>query len=61
MNSDQVKGVVKKAVGKIQRKTGQAVGSPSQEVKGATKQAEGTAQKAVGDVKQDLKSKPRAI
>jgi uncharacterized protein YjbJ (UPF0337 family) len=60
MNSDQVKGSVKDAVGKVQRKVGEATGSTSQQVKGAVKQAEGKGQKAVGDVRQavDDASKP---
>lgn len=54
MNSDQVKGTVKDAAGKVQRKTGEAVGSTKQQVKGAAKQAEGKAQKAVGDVREQV-------
>ena len=55
MNSDQVKGAVKKSIGKLQRKAGKAVGSPRHQMKGAAKQAEGTAQKAFGDAKEDFK------
>lgn len=54
MNSDQVKGTVKDAAGKVQRKTGEAIGSTKQQVKGAAKQAEGKAQKAVGDVREQI-------
>jgi uncharacterized protein YjbJ (UPF0337 family) len=35
MNSDQIKGTIKDAAGKVQRKAGEAVGSPKQQVKGA--------------------------
>jgi uncharacterized protein YjbJ (UPF0337 family) len=51
MNKDQVKGAVKNAAGKVQQKTGEAIGSTDQQVKGLVKQAEGKAQKAFGDVK----------
>jgi len=39
MNSDQIKGTIKDAAGKVQRKAGEAVGSPKQQVKGTRKQA----------------------
>jgi len=52
MNSDQIKGTIKDAAGKVQRKAGEAVGSPKQQVKGTLKQAEGKAQKAWGDTKE---------
>jgi len=55
MNSDQVKGTIKDAAGKVQRKAGEVVGSPKQQVKGAMKQAEGKSQKAVGDAKEAVK------
>ncbi|SMP79914.1 CsbD family protein [Noviherbaspirillum suwonense] len=51
MNKDQVKGAVKDAVGKVQTKAGEAMGSNKQQAKGMAKQAEGKAQKAVGNVK----------
>ncbi len=56
MNKDQVKGVVKDAAGKVQQKTGEAIGSTDQQVKGLVKQAEGKAQKAYGDVKEALEN-----
>jgi uncharacterized protein YjbJ (UPF0337 family) len=61
MNKDQAKGAVKDAVGKVQRKTGEAIGSEEQQAKGLAKQAEGKAQKGVGNVKEaakDLTRKP---
>ena len=51
MNKDQVKGAVKDAAGKVQRKAGEAMGSNKQQAKGMTKQAEGKVQKAAGDMK----------
>jgi uncharacterized protein YjbJ (UPF0337 family) len=58
MNRDQVKGSIKDAAGKVQRKAGEAVGSTEQQVKGAARQVEGKVQKAAGDVREAAK-KPR--
>lgn len=58
MNSNQIKGAVKDAAGKVQRKTGEATGDLSQQAKGAARQVAGKAQKAVGDV-QDTARKAR--
>jgi len=55
MNSDQIKGAVKDAAGKVQSKTGEIIGSPEQQAKGMAKQAEGKTQKKVGDAKEVLK------
>lgn len=55
MNKDQVKGTVKDIVGKVQEKTGQALGDTKQQVKGIVKQVEGQSQKAKGDAKEVLK------
>jgi len=57
MNSDQIKGTIKDAAGKIQRKAGEALGSPKEQVKGTLKQAEGKAQKALGDAKDAMNNK----
>ena len=51
MNKDQVKGAVRDAAGKVQRKAGEAMGSNKQQAKGMAKQAEGKMQKAAGDMK----------
>lgn len=53
MNRDQVKGSVKDAAGKIQRKVGEAVGSTKQQIKGAAKQVEGKIQKGIGNARDD--------
>jgi uncharacterized protein YjbJ (UPF0337 family) len=58
MNRDQVKGSIKDAAGKVQRKAGEAAGSTGQQIKGAARQAEGKMQKAAGDVREAAK-KPR--
>ncbi len=58
MNKDQVKGVAKEVVGKVQEEAGKLVGSREQQIKGLSKQISGKVQKGAGDVKQvveDLK------
>lgn len=52
MNKDQVKGVAKGVVGKVQEQAGKLVGNKDQQVKGLAKQISGNVQKGVGDVKQ---------
>lgn len=59
MNTDQVKGAVKEAVGKVQQKTGEIIDSPEQQIKGAAKQVEGSVQKNYGDAKEDIKDATR--
>jgi uncharacterized protein YjbJ (UPF0337 family) len=53
MNRDQVKGSVKDAAGKIQRKAGEITGSAKQQIKGAAKQVEGKIQKGIGNARDD--------
>ena len=55
MNTDQIKGTLKDAAGKVQQKAGEWIDSPEQQAKGIAKQVEGTAQKKLGDVKEVLK------
>jgi len=55
MNKDQVKGTVKQAAGKVQQKTGEAIGSEKQQAKGVGRQLEGKIQKGFGDVKEGHK------
>ncbi len=55
MNTDQVKGALKEAAGKVQTKTGELIDSPEQQAKGLVNQAEGKTQKKVGDAKEVLK------
>jgi uncharacterized protein YjbJ (UPF0337 family) len=60
MNKDQVKGVAKDIVGKVQEEAGKLTGSKEQQILGLSKQISGKAQKGLGDVKQaidDLKKK----
>jgi uncharacterized protein YjbJ (UPF0337 family) len=52
MNTDQVKGALKEAAGKVQQKAGELIDSPEQQAKGLAKQVEGATQKKVGDVKE---------
>ena len=54
MNKDQVKGVTKQVVGKVQEQAGKLVGSKEQQVKGLSKQISGKVQESVGDVKQSV-------
>ena len=55
MNTDQVKGALKEAAGKVQTKAGELIDSPEQQAKGLLNQAEGKPQKSVGDAKEVLK------
>ena len=55
MNKDQVKGVTKDVVGKVQEKAGKLVGSKDQQIKGLSKQISGKMQKGVGDVEESVK------
>lgn len=55
INKNQVKGVVKDVVGKVQEEAGKMVGNKEQEAKGLKKQVEGKAEKALGDVKEVVK------
>jgi uncharacterized protein YjbJ (UPF0337 family) len=55
MNNDQVKGAAKDAAGKVQQKTGEAIGSPEQHAKGLAKQAAGKTQQAAGDLREVVK------
>lgn len=59
MNKDQVKGAAKDLAGKVQRKTGEAIGSPEHQLKGASKQVEGKTQKAYGDTKEAIRDASR--
>ena len=59
MNKDQIKGGLKEVAGKVQEKTGEVVGSKSQQAKGMAKEVEGKAQKGVGDAKETLKDAGR--
>lgn len=52
MNTNQVKGAVKDAAGKVRRKVGEAVDSPTEQLKGAAEQVAGKTQKALGDVQE---------
>ncbi|HYD81715.1 MAG TPA: CsbD family protein [Paucimonas sp.] len=54
MNRDQIRGGLKDAAGKFQRKFGQLFGSGKQEMQGTETQAEGKTQKTVGNVTDTL-------
>jgi len=55
MNKDQVKGAAKEVAGKVQKNTGDAIGSTEQQAKGMAKEAEGKVQKNLGDARETLK------
>lgn len=55
MNSNQVKGSIKEAAGKVQRKAGDLIDSPKQQVQGTTREVEGKAQKQLGNLQEDVK------
>ncbi len=55
MNKDQVKGTMKEAEGKVQKKAGEVTDNGTQEAKGMGKEAEGKIQKNYGDAKSDVK------
>jgi len=59
MNKDQVKGAVKEAAGKVQKNTGEAIGSTEQQAKGMAREAAGKTQKNLGDAKETLKNSNR--
>jgi len=50
-----VEGGLKEAAGKIQEKTGNLLGSKSQEAKSMAKEVAGKAQRALGDAKETVK------
>lgn len=52
MEKEQFKGSAKDTAGKVQRKTGEMLGSEEQQAKGAARQAEGKTQKAAGKVRE---------
>ena len=53
MNSDQIKGRVKEAGGKLQQKAGKATGSLKHQAKGLVKQGSGKLQKNAGDARNE--------
>lgn len=57
MNKDQVKGVAKEIVGKVQEEAGKLVGSKNQQIKGLSKEVAGKVEKNYGDAKEALKNK----
>ena len=60
MNTDQIKGAVKEAAGKVQSKTGEVIGSQEQQAKGMAKQVEGNVQKNVGNAKEIIKDSTKS-
>jgi uncharacterized protein YjbJ (UPF0337 family) len=54
MNKDQVKGMAKEGMGKLQKKTGKLIGSPEHRVKGLAKETEGKVQKNIGGARESM-------
>jgi len=54
MNKDQIEGMTKIVVGKVQEEAGNLIGDPKQIVVGVAKQVAGRKQKGRGDVKQKI-------
>lgn len=52
MNTNQVKGGIKEAAGKVQKKFGDAIDSPSQQIKGTAREIEGKIQKQIGNAQE---------
>ena len=56
MNKDQLRGALRRALGRVQEHAGKTIGSAAQETKGRARQGEGKLQKACGDVKEVLRN-----
>ena len=56
MNTDQAKGAIKNATGKVQTEAGKLTGSKEMQAKGLKNQVVGKAQKSLGDVKEAVKN-----
>ncbi len=59
MSDQKIKGGMKEAEGKVQKKFGETVDSPKHKVEGSMKEAEGKARKAAGEVEDELKKDKR--
>lgn len=59
MNSNQVKGGLKEAAGKVQKKFGDAIDSPSQEIKGTAREIEGKIQKNIGNAQEQAEDRAK--
>ncbi len=55
MNTDQVKGALKEAAGKVQQIAGEVLNSPEQQARGLAKQVEGSVQKTYGLAKEKVR------
>ena len=59
MSDQKIKGGMKEAEGKVQKKFGEATDSPKHQAEGTMKEVEGKARKAAGDVEDELKKDER--
>jgi uncharacterized protein YjbJ (UPF0337 family) len=58
MNTDQIKGTIMDAAGRVQHAAGKMLGSTDQQLRGTRKQVEARAQKAAGDIREIVKQRP---
>ena len=56
MNTNQIKGAIKDALGRVQEHAGKTVGNSQQEARGVARQGQGRLQKAYGNLKEALKN-----
>jgi uncharacterized protein YjbJ (UPF0337 family) len=55
MNKNQVHGIAKDIVGKVQEEAGKIIGNPEQQAKGLHKQVTGKMEEKLGDAKEVVK------
>ena len=61
MNSDQIKGRVEQATGKVKEVAGKVVGNEKLQTEGLADQVKGKVQAGYGDTKEDVKDKAKDI
>jgi uncharacterized protein YjbJ (UPF0337 family) len=61
MNKNQVHGIAKDIVGKVQEEAGKLVGSTEQQAKGLHKQVSGKLEEKLGDAKAGVKNAKDAV
>ena len=61
MNKNQVHGIAKDIVGKVQEEAGKLVGNPTQQAKGLHKQVAGKLEEKLGDAKEQVKDARDAV
>ncbi|VBB16509.1 CsbD family protein [Burkholderia stabilis] len=59
MNKDQVRGIAKKARGKVNEVIGRVTGNATQEIRGDAQQAAGEVQKKFGDAREAIRKQAK--